>query len=88
MKYELTKSFRKDFEKLKNKELASLILVVIESVSLAKGPNQIPNLKKPTGHKQAYRIRIGKFRIGLFIVGSAVIFATVDHRKNIYKRFP
>ncbi len=88
MQYEFTKAFRKDFEKLKNKELAPLILTAIETVSTAQDSRDIPNLKKLTGHKNAYRIRIGNYRIGLFITGTSATFAVIDDRKTIYRRFP
>ncbi|MGH2412635.1 MAG: type II toxin-antitoxin system RelE family toxin, partial [Microcystaceae cyanobacterium] len=36
----------------------------------------------------AYRIRLGDYRIGLFIEGKTVTFARVLHRKEIYRYFP
>ena len=48
----------------------------------------IVNLKKLKGFKTAYRIRIGDYRIGVFIDGDIVEFARVVHRKDIYRLFP
>ena len=84
MNYEFEKAFVKDFRKLKNKELASSILVVVKQVSTAKSANEIINLKKLSGYKSAFRIRIGDYRIGVIIEKSTVTFVAFAHRKEIY----
>ncbi|MBN1924248.1 MAG: hypothetical protein JW798_00300 [Prolixibacteraceae bacterium] len=88
MKYMIERSFERDFHKLRNKELAECIISVIENVDSAKTLKDIYNLKKLSGHKTAYRIRSGNYRIGVFFEKGTVIFAAFDHRKDIYKRFP
>lgn len=40
------------------------------------------------GDKTAFRIRIGRFRIGIFIVKGTVEFTRVLPRDKIYKYFP
>ncbi len=45
-------------------------------------------LKKLKGFDGAYRIRIGDYRVGLFIVQETITFARVLHRKEIYRYFP
>jgi mRNA interferase RelE/StbE len=50
--------------------------------------NNIPNLKKPIGHKSAYRVRLGDYRVGFFYENHKIIFARIIHRKDIYKSFP
>ena len=60
----------------------------VEQVKQAEGMSSIVNLKKLKGFKTAYRIRIGDYRIGVFIDGDTVEFARVVHRKDIYKLFP
>jgi len=57
---------------------------VIASESL----NDFANLKKLTGYKNSYRIRLGSYRIGIVIEDKTVIFAAFDHRADIYKYFP
>jgi len=44
--------------------------------------------KKMKGDKTAFRIRIGKYRIGIYIVNGTVEFTRVLHRDKIYKYFP
>lgn len=88
MNYEFEKAFVKDFRKLKNKELASSILEVVKQVSAAKTSNEIINLKKLSGYKSAFRIRIGDYRIGVIIEKNTVTFVAFAHRKEIYNQFP
>jgi mRNA interferase RelE/StbE len=88
MNFEIEKAFARDFRKLKSKELASLISEIIKQVSEASTPNEIPNLKKLSGYKSAFRIRIGDYRIGIIIERNTIIFVAFAHRKEIYKRFP
>ncbi len=54
----------------------------------ANNLNEIPQLKKLIGHKSAYRIRIGDYRIGIFVEGNKIQFARLANRKDIYKIFP
>jgi mRNA interferase RelE/StbE len=45
-------------------------------------------VKKLVGFKEAFRIRLGNYRVGVFLEGENVIFARVAHRKDIYSIFP
>jgi mRNA interferase RelE/StbE len=88
MNFEIEKAFERDFRKLNSKELARSISEVIKQVSEASNLHEIPNLKKLTGYKSAYRIRIGDYRIGVVTERNTIIFVAFAHRKEIYKRFP
>ncbi|MEG3988445.1 type II toxin-antitoxin system RelE/ParE family toxin [Microcoleus sp. S28C3] len=46
------------------------------------------NLKKLKGEDNAYRFRVGDYRIGFYFDGETVTFARVLHRKDIYRYFP
>jgi len=46
------------------------------------------NIKKLSEHNFAYRIRFGRYRIGVFIKDNTVEFANFDHRSRSYKIFP
>jgi len=50
--------------------------------------NNIPNLKKLLGHRSAYRVRLGDYRVGFFYENHKISLARVVHRKDIYKVFP
>lgn len=88
MKVEFLAKFSKDLDRLTLQEVKDDVLTTIENVEQARKIADIQNLKKLKGSKIAYRIRIGDYRIGLFIEHNTVEFARVVHRKDIYKLFP
>ncbi len=80
--------FEKDIEKIRRQSVKDDIANAIEQIEQAEGVHLIVNLKKLKGFKTAYRIRIGDYRIGVFINGGSVEFARVVHRRDIYQLFP
>lgn len=88
MKTEFLKQFYKDLDKITLQttltDIKSSVINVEEAVSL----RDIKNLKKLTGYKNVYRIKIGDYRIGVFIESNTVEFSRVVHRKDIYRVFP
>jgi len=88
MEIEFTKTFSKQIDDLRDEALKSRLVQAVQNVILANTLQDIGNLKKMKGHHSAYRIKIGDYRIGLFIENSSIIFAYFAHRKNIYNRFP
>ncbi len=88
MEFKFKKAFEHDFKKVKDKNLAKAILECVHKVSAAQTINDISNLKKISGHKSAYRIRTGNYRIGIIIENNVAIFVAFAHRKDIYKKFP
>ncbi len=88
MKFEISKTFQKQYNSVRDKKLAMSVLLTIDNVSKAKQVSDISNLKKLKGFKNAYRIRIGEYRIGIFIINNEVLFSVFDHRKDIYRHFP
>ncbi len=88
MKILFEKKFLKNIDALSNKELKQHIEQIIIDFEKASDFSQIKNLKKLKGHKSAYRIRIGEYRLGFFFENRKVIFASFLHRKDIYKYFP
>lgn len=88
MNVEFLRQFQKDLTKLKNKTIFQKIINIIEHIKTAKNIEEISNLKKLKGFEDAYRIRIGDYRMGVFIGDNMVTFARFLHRKDIYKYFP
>jgi mRNA interferase RelE/StbE len=88
MKTEFLSHFFKSIDKLKSADVKSDVVNAILNVEQAKDTSEIKSIKKLSGHKFSYRIRIGEYRIGVFIENEIVEFAVVAHRKDIYKIFP
>lgn len=86
---EFDKSFEKSLDKLKNNSLFAKIERIIIQCENSKSLFEIPNLKKLTGFKTYYRIRMGKYRIGFEKIDNQTIrFIIIAHRKDIYQSFP
>jgi mRNA interferase RelE/StbE len=88
MQVEFLEKFGKDLDKLTQSYVKDAVTKAIIRVEQANTLSEISNVKKLTGHKSAYRIRIGDFRIGIFVDGNKVQFARVADRKDIYNVFP
>lgn len=89
MKTEYLPTFIKDLKKLKSTSVYNSIkILVTKDVLTYQSFTEIPNLKKIKGAKNAYRIRVGDYRIGFFVEQDKIIFSNVLHRKEIYRFFP
>ena len=87
MKIEIRKSFTKDADKLPapfRRHLAE----IIEAMEKTNLPAHLANCKKLTGHKTAYRIRMGQYRIGFYYEHETIELVRILHRKEIYRFFP
>ena len=88
MKTEFLKQFDKDAKSISVQSVRTDIIKSIKNVENSTSRSQIKGLKKLKGYKNAFRIKIGDYRIGIFIERNTVEFARVIHRKDIYKIFP
>lgn len=88
MKVEFLKKFSKDLDEVNIKSIKASLLKVITLIESVDSLNDIPNTKKIKGHKSAYRIRIGDYRLGFFYENETISIARFVHRKDIYKIFP
>ncbi len=88
MRTAFRKSFVRDVKKLKERRLGEQVRSVIEAVESAATLSDVPNLKKMSGAGGHYRVRIGDYRIGIFVEGEEVEFVRVLHRKDVYRHFP
>jgi mRNA interferase RelE/StbE len=88
MKTEYLKKFYKDLNKIATQNIKSNIADSIENVEFATNIGEIKNIKKLSGFRNAYRIKIGDYRVGVFIEKDVVEFARIARRKDIYKLFP
>jgi mRNA interferase RelE/StbE len=82
------KKFSKDLDKINQPKDLKSIAEVIQQVKDAQNLDEIAGVKKLTGFVDAFRIRSGNYRIGVFVNGDALEFARIAHRKDIYRIFP
>ena len=88
MEVEFLSKFNKDISSVKQKTTKASIIKIIEQLENAGSITDISGVKKLKGFKDAYRIRIGDYRLGLFVSKNKAQFARFVHRKDIYKLFP
>ena len=82
------KSFLKDLKKRKDSILKKKVELIITEIKKAEDRSELSNIEKLKGYSSAYKIRIGDYRMGLFIENDTIIFSRLLHRREIYKKFP
>lgn len=87
MKTVIKGSFVRDAKKL-SAEVQLEIRDILLELERINSLSQIKNLKKMTGYKNAYRIRLGNYRIGFLMIADELILNRVLNRKDIYDYFP
>jgi mRNA interferase RelE/StbE len=80
--------FEKDIDNISDSDVLSAVADIIELVEKASKPQEIKNIKKLKGDRKAFRIRIGDYRIGIYIINNVVEFTRILPRDKIYKYFP
>jgi len=88
MKVLYDKRFYEDIKVLKDLELKRRLEKLINKIEVANSLNDIPNLIKIKGSQNAFRVRLGDYRLGIFTDKSQVKLIRFLHRKEIYKYFP
>ncbi len=88
MKIHFVKAFEKEISKIKDKRLALSVRFIISTLEASTSLRTVPNVKKLEGHKFAYRIRLGHYRIGFYFQNDEVTLAAFGSRRDIYKKFP
>lgn len=82
-------SFIKDLKRLRHSPQYELIRsLVFDEIPQLEQIQSIPNVKKLKGKDNAYRIRLGDYRIGFYIQNESIILARVIHRREFYRYFP
>ncbi|MCX6207003.1 MAG: type II toxin-antitoxin system RelE/ParE family toxin [Bacteroidetes bacterium] len=87
MNIEIRRSFEKDALKLPV-TAQTLLGKVLDNLSRVEKLSELTSCKKLTGFKNAYRIRMGEYRIGLIFENGTIELVRILGRKEIYKYFP
>jgi mRNA interferase RelE/StbE len=81
-------SFLADVKKLRDAKVRRAVADAIANVEQATSPDMVRSLKRLSGAREYYRIRIGHWRIGLKITANTVTFIRCLHRRELYRFFP
>jgi len=87
MKVDIRQSFVKDTLKLPT-NLQKQIPAIISLLEGSSKLSEIHSCKKLKGFKNAYRIRLGDYRIGFFFENNSVELVRILSRKDVYRFFP
>lgn len=86
---EFDKSFEKSLNQISDQAIFKRLEKIIEKLENAKNITSVSNIKKLSGFKNYFRIRIGDYRLGIEKINDDTIrLIVVAHRKDIYKLFP
>ena len=88
MQTAFTQKFKKQVDSCKDMRIRKRLFFVIEEVSAAETLSSVKNVKKLKGANHSFRIKFGDYRIGIVLDKDMIIFASFDHRRDIYKYFP
>lgn len=82
------RQFKRDLIKLKDRKTKTTIISLIELLKSTDEIHSIPNIKKLKGYTNAYRAKIGIYRIGVYKFDDTLLLARLKKRNDIYKLFP
>lgn len=77
MKIVFLSKFSKDLDKITVQSVKAKIAYIISEAEAANTIYDIKNIKKLSGDKISYRIRLGDYRIGLYLEKNTIEFARV-----------
>lgn len=83
-----TRLFLKDIQKITDEVLKREVNKAIEDFENTVVISELKNIKKLKGHKTAYRLRIGKYRLGFHYDDGVIKLTRFVKRESIYKLFP
>jgi mRNA interferase RelE/StbE len=84
----IARVFEKDFKRNRDAALEQRVRSAIHDIQNAESLSEATQMKQLAGYQNCFRIRVGDYRIGLYLDGDTVVFARFLHRKEIYRYFP
>ncbi|WP_067030714.1 type II toxin-antitoxin system RelE family toxin [Allomuricauda sp. CP2A] len=88
MKIKYHKSLEKDLRKINDKKIKQRLKLVILEMKEANVLDEITSVKKLSGHPNAFRMRIGSYRLGFYYENNTILLSRFVKRNDIYKLFP
>jgi mRNA interferase RelE/StbE len=84
----IARTFEKDVKRNRDAALEQRVRSAIQDIQNAKSLSEVSQMKQLAGYQNCFRIRVGDYRIGLYLDDDTVVFARFLHRKEIYRYFP
>ena len=87
MQVEISKSFAKDMRNI-HRNYHLKVAQIIEEMEAADDTRQIKNIEPCEGTENAFRIRMGDYRIGVYIENNIIKVKRIGKRSDFYNYFP
>ena len=87
MKISFRGSFSRDLKKIKDRKVLGHVDEVIAEIEAAS-ISEINQVEKLSGATNAYRVRIGGYRLGFFLEDDVIELVRCLARKDMYRYFP
>ena len=88
MKLIFTTRFSKDLKFISDPTVKADVSTAIDRMKAASRLEEFGDVIKMKGSKNAFRLRVGDYRIGFYLEGDVVTLGRFANRKDIYKLFP
>ncbi|MEC3963857.1 plasmid stabilization protein [Flagellimonas halotolerans] len=82
------KSLEKDLRKINDKKIKQKLKLIILEMKETEVLDELKSVKKLAGHPNAFRMRIGLYRLGFYYENNTLILSRFVKRNDIYKLFP
>ena len=81
-------SFAKDLERITQSSLLEKVENIIGLIEAADSLYDIVGIKRMKTNRSCFRVKVGDYRIGLYLENNIVHFSRFLHRSKIYSVFP
>ena len=88
MRTRFRKSFERDLRKVRDRQLLTRVAAAIREIEGAESLSDLRSVQPLAGSAGFYRVRIGEYRLGMFVEGQAVEIVRFLHRREVYRYFP
>ena len=85
---EASEQFLDDIKNLRDNKIKQRLLDKIEFLESVHSLQSVPQIKKMKGFSDAWRIRIGDYRLGFRLIGDTIVLGRFLSRQQIYRFFP
>ena len=87
MQVEVSKAFAKDMRSI-HRNYHQKVAQIIEEMEAADDTRQIKNIEPCEGTENAFRLRMGVYRIGVYIENNIIKVQRIGKRGDFYNYFP
>ena len=87
MQVDISNAFAKDMRSI-HRNYHAKVAQIIEEMHAAHDTRQIKNIEPCEGTQNAYRIRMGDYRIGIYIENNIIKVKRIGKRGDFYNYFP